>query len=120
MLTTTQWTARLQCQALFATYPRTNMASPALDFTYRYRFPSIVESAADGPKLHLATCSGADEHPYFFKGQLRQPQRAADLLRSLIEVVHARFHLPGTIVRRLADPVVTSNEGALRFEGFSN
>src|SRR5262245_53095734 len=96
------------------------MASPALDFTYRYRFESAVESAPSGPRLHLATCGGAEEHPFFFKGLLRQPQRAADLLRSLMEVVHARFHLPGIIVRRLADPVVTSSEGALRFEGFSN
>lgn len=96
------------------------MASPALDYTYRYRFASTVETASDGPKLHLATSGGAEEHPYFFKGQLRQPQRAADLLRSLMDIVHARFHLPGIIVRRFTDPVVTCSEGALRFEGFSS
>ncbi len=96
------------------------MASPALDYTYRYPFASTVETVSGGPKLHFATCADAQEHPYFFKGQLLQPQRAADLLRSLMDIVHARFHLPGIIVRRLADPVVTSSEGALRFEGFSS
>jgi hypothetical protein len=96
------------------------MASPALDYTYRYRYASTVEVASSGPNLHLATCGGVAEHPYFFKGWLRQPQRTADLLRSLMDIVHARFHLPGIIVRRLADPVVTSSEGALRFEGFSS
>jgi hypothetical protein len=96
------------------------MASPALYYTYRYPFASTVEAAASGPKLHLAACGGAEEHPYFFEGLLRQPQRAADLLRSLIDIVHARFHLPGIIVHRLADPIVTCSEGALRFEGFSS
>jgi hypothetical protein len=100
------------------------MASPALDYTYRYRFASTLETASGGPRLHLATCGGADaraaEHPHFFRGQLRQPQRAADLLRCLMEIVHARFHLPGSIVRQLTDPVVTGSEGGLRFEGFSS
>jgi hypothetical protein len=96
------------------------MASPALDYAYRYRFPSSIETGSAAPTLHLATCGGANEHPYFFKGLLREPQRTADLLRSLMDIVHARFHLPGIVVRRLADPVVTSSEGALRFEGFSS
>ncbi len=96
------------------------MPSPALNYSYRYPFASHVESSAAGPKLHLATCGGAEESPVFFKGKLRHPERTADLLRSLMEVVDSRFHLAGIIVRRLADPVVTSSEGALRFEGFSS
>lgn len=96
------------------------MAAPALEYAYRYPFASSVEALPRGRRLRLATCGGAEEHPYFFQGRLRYPDRTADLLRSLMEIVHARFHLPGVVVRRLADPVVTSSEGALRFEGFSS
>lgn len=96
------------------------MAAPALEYTYRYRFGSQVEATRQGLRLRLATCGGAEEHPYFFQGQLRRPERAADLLRGLAAIVQARFHLPGIIRRRLADPVVTSSEGALRFEAFSS
>lgn len=96
------------------------MASPALDYSYRYASMSAIDVSSNSPRLRLATFGGVDENPYFFRGELRQPRRVADLLRSLMEIVHARFHLPGIIVRRLADPVVTSSEGALRFEGFSN
>jgi hypothetical protein len=65
---------------------------------------------------------GVAEHPYFFQGVLLRPKQVADLLRGLMEVVHSRFHIPAAMLRRiltLADPVVTSSEGGLRFEGFS-
>jgi hypothetical protein len=68
----------------------------------------------------LATFGGAETPPYFFQGQLRRPERCADLLRGLAEIVQARFNLPTALLHRLMDPVVTSSEGALRFEAFSN
>src|SRR5262245_48674384 len=96
------------------------MGAPALDYSYRYLFDSEVAATRHGPRLLLATCGGAQEHPHFFRGELCRPERTADLLRALAEIVQARFHLPGIILRRLADPVVTSSEGALRFEAFSS
>ena len=96
------------------------MTSLALDYSYRYPFPSALEPDSRRPRLRLATCGGASADACFFRGRLRYPDRAADLLRALCQIVDARFHVPAIILRRLADPVVTSSEGALRFEGFSN
>jgi hypothetical protein len=96
------------------------MGALAIDYTYRYLFDSQFEASRQGPRLRLATFGGAEEHPYFFQGRICQPERAAELLRGLAEIVQARFHLPGIILHRLADPVVTSSEGALRFEAFSS
>ncbi len=74
--------------------------------------------------MRLATSSsGSEPHPNFFEGRLRRPGRAAALLRSLIEVVSARFYLPPAMmakIRALAtDPIVTGSGDRLRFEGFS-
>jgi hypothetical protein len=96
------------------------MSALALDYTYRYPFESHVHQTRSGPQLRLATCGGAEAHPYFFQGQLRRPERCADLLRSLAAIVQARFSLPTLVLHQLMDPVVTSSEGALRFEGFSH
>jgi hypothetical protein len=79
-----------------------------------------LEETRAGARLRLATFGGAEAYPHFFQGQLRRPERCADLLRCLAEIVQARFSLPTAILHRLMDPVVTSSEGALRFEGFSN
>lgn len=98
------------------------MSALALDYSYRYAYPSALSIDNRGTQLQLATFGGADEHPYFFQGKLRRPRRAADLLRGLMDVVHARFHYPPAMLARihaLADPVVTSSEDRLRFEGFS-
>src|SRR5262249_11426463 len=96
------------------------MSALALDYAYRYPFESHLEETSAGPSLRLATFGGTETHPYFFQGQLRRPERCADLLRGLAEIVQARFSLPTAILHRLMDPVVTSSEGALRFEAFSN
>lgn len=98
------------------------MSAAALAYTYRYPFPSALTRTAEGPDLRLATCSGADEHPYFFKGRFLHPKQAADLLRSLYQVVQSRYYMPPAMLKRilaLADPVVTSGDDALRFEAFS-
>ena len=47
--------------------------SAAIDFTYRYAFPSRVEPSGRGlPQLSLATCDADHAQPYFFEGRLRQ------------------------------------------------
>jgi hypothetical protein len=99
------------------------MAGPALAYEYRYPHASTLEEAAGGLSLRLATCSrGEEAHPYFFQGRLTRPKRAAELLRSLVEVVQTRFHMPPAMLARilaLADPVVTGSGDLLRFEAFS-
>ena len=101
----------------------TNMAGPALAYEYRYQHPSALEDLNTGANLRLATSSGRGEpHPHFFEGRLRRPGRAAELLRSLVEVVQSRFYLPPAMLARilaLADPIVTGSGDLLRFEGFS-
>lgn len=101
------------------------MTALALEQTYRYPQASALTRAAAGSgpqRLQLATCSVGDAHPHFFSGRLAQPERTAKLLLSLMAVVHARFHVPAAMLARIlaqADPVVTSSDDRLRFEGFS-
>ncbi len=101
------------------------MAGPALAYDYRYQHPSLLEGrpGSAGANLRLATCSARGEpHPHFFEGRLVRPGRAAELLRSLVEVVQSRFHIPSAMLARivaLADPIVTGSGEVLRFEGFS-
>jgi predicted nucleic acid-binding Zn finger protein len=100
------------------------MAGPALAYEYRYQHPSTLEAMPSGARLRLATFGGQGEaHPHFFEGRLVHPGRAAELLRSLVDVVQSRFYLPAAMLARvrglLADPVVTGNGELLRFEGFS-
>jgi len=92
------------------------MTAAALDFAYRYAYPSAVVAEAGGTQLSLATCGAAHQRPHFFDGRLREPRMAADLLLALTDVVRTHFFLPRPA---LLDPVVTSNEEMLRFEGFS-
>lgn len=90
--------------------------SAALAFTYRYLQPSAVEAAGPGVGLRLATCGARQEHPHFFDGKLREPRAVGDMLLVLSDVVRTHFFLPRPAN---LDPVVTSNEQMLRFEGFS-
>lgn len=98
------------------------MAGPALDFAYRYRGRSELRAGASEQLLQLATSGGIAEHPYFFRGQVRQPRLTADLLRALLDIVRAQFHIPAAAlakIKALADPVVTCNDSRLRMEAFS-
>ncbi|MBS0204845.1 MAG: SWIM zinc finger family protein [Planctomycetes bacterium] len=98
------------------------MSALALDYSYRYQYASEFIGSAGRSRLKLATFGGHVVNPYFFEGRLIRPRRTADLLRALMEIVHSRFHIPAAMLARikaLADPVVTSSENRLRFEGFS-
>lgn len=91
-----------------------------LAHAYRYAGASTLQDGAR-PRLSLAT-SHADQHPLFFDGRVLAPQRTAQALTALHRVVAARFFVPANTLARtiaLADPVVTSGGGWLRFEGFS-
>lgn len=99
-----------------------SMSSLAVDYSYRYAFLSSLVASGGRSGLRLATSGGPDPHPYFFQGRLLYPRRTADLLRGLMQVVHSRFHVPAASLSRilaLADPVITSSNDRLRFEGFS-
>ncbi|MBL8823001.1 MAG: SWIM zinc finger family protein [Planctomycetia bacterium] len=93
-------------------------AALKLDYTYRYVHPSLVTSQPGNCGLRLATCGGAAENPFFFDGKVRQPHVAASMLLVLAKVVSTRFWMP--LNPSLLDPVVTSSEELLRFEGFSS
>ena len=92
------------------------MSAATLDFTYRFAFPSAVGETERGFCLRLATCGAQQEQPYFFDGRLLAPRETGEMLLVLSDVVRTHFFLPRPM---LLDPVVTSNEAMLRFEGFS-
>lgn len=98
------------------------MSGPALDYRYQYPFASELVTSSKGDRLRLATCGAAYEHPYFFQGRLTRPQRTADLLRGLAQVVQSRFYVPPAMLARillLADPVITSSDDMVRLEALS-
>jgi len=45
----------------------------ALDYAYRYPFPSRLVGEGNGRRLSLATSGGAEPNPYFFRGRLWNP-----------------------------------------------
>ncbi|MGE0324471.1 MAG: SWIM zinc finger family protein [Polyangiaceae bacterium] len=93
----------------------------ALALEHRYQYLRASQLGGDH-HLRLATVSPGDLHPHFFTGRLANPERTAKLLLSLMSVVHARFHIPAAMLERIlaqSDPVVTSSDDRLRFEGFS-
>ena len=88
----------------------------ALDFTYRYAFPSGMAATNRGAGLRLATCGANQEQPHFFNGRMLAPRETGEMLLTLSNVVRTHFFLQRPA---LLDPVVTSNEAMLRLEGFS-
>lgn len=94
----------------------------SIPHTYRYLQPSSLERSGT-PRLSLETSShGSEAHPHFFQGTVRQPRLVAELLTAVHLIVGTRFFTPPNSVAlaiALADPVVTSGDGLLRFEGFS-
>jgi hypothetical protein len=97
-------------------------AALQLDYTYRYAHPSELTRVGPELGLRLATFGGtgteAAEHPFFFDGRMKEPHVVANMLLTLAKVVSTRFWMP--LNPALLDPVVTSSEEVLRFEGFSS
>ena len=56
----------------------------------------------------------------YFRGFLERPDMAAVSLLAVARVARTSFYVhPSSVARAYADPVVTSEPGALRFESFS-
>lgn len=96
--------------------------STALDYSYNYQFPSLLEAQPAGKNLRLATFGGAQANPYFFDGAFKNAKNTADILLLLSALSRTRFYSPGLIREKMlaaADPVVTCDGSMLRFEVFS-
>lgn len=94
------------------------MSGLTLARDYRY----LHASQLIDDQLLLAIDQSVEVSPHFFKGRLARPRRTASLLRGLMNIVRSRFHIPAAMLSRIlaeSDPVVTSSDNHLRFEGFS-
>ncbi|MBP7867042.1 MAG: SWIM zinc finger family protein [Acidobacteria bacterium] len=92
------------------------------EYLYRYNRPSSFSVDRQGPRLVLATCGGTAENHRFFAGRVLAPRLFAELLLTVARTARTRFHIPPAMLEKilaLADPVVTSDMGHLRFEAFS-
>ncbi len=99
------------------------MAEAAIDYSYRYDYPSHFSEKGERPALHLATSGGRASRPHFFTGVLTRPHKTALCLKTLARIVQSRYYIPPAMRDRLillADPVVTVGGGVLRFEVFSS
>jgi len=85
----------------------------------RYRAPSAFAALEGGATLALSALSEGRDEP-FFQGRVRQPRLTARSLACVSRVVGERWFDAKVIAKaRLMDPLVTSGDGILRFEGFS-
>lgn len=89
------------------------------------RIGSSLDILDSPDKKHLALMSGVDKSNkgLFFKGELTYPYQTAKCLRALSNLVGSRFYIPPAMLERIlreADPVITTSEQVLRFEGFSS
>lgn len=92
------------------------MDSAAPERVLRYAHASMLSADGRRSDLRLATAAGSG---LLFEGRLRHPARSARLLCGVSQVVASRFHVPGSQLVALLDPVVTVGREELRFEGFS-
>ena len=69
------------------------MTGPAISHTYRYGFTSDATPDRCGVRSRLATSDRLGKSAEYFGGKLTRRFRAAGLLRGLVQVVEARFHL---------------------------
>ncbi len=90
----------------------------------RYRSPSTLIEKGNEQLLSLPTeASNESATDLFFQGQVKSPYVAAKFLRNLSRMVASRFHTPAAMLQKIlieADPIITSSQEALRFEGFSS
>jgi hypothetical protein len=96
--------------------------SGTTDATLAYQYAAPSRLLRD--ELRLATSGGITDagpaaHPYFFTGFLAEPGPAAQALLATAAIARAQYHIAGSTLQMLRDPVVTSNTDRLRFESFS-
>lgn len=86
--------------------------------SYRYRSPSVLANREGYSLLALSAEVGGS----FFQGRIRQPRQTARALICLSRVIADRWFDAAAAAdarRRMQDPIITSESGRLRFEGFS-
>lgn len=86
---------------------------------------SSLEDTNSSSKKHLCLVESQtnDVEDLFFDGELYFPYQTARCLRTLSNLVGARFYIPPAMLERIlreADPVITVSNEVLRFEGFSS
>lgn len=88
------------------------MTESAIDYEYRYTFPSAV----DASRWELAASADAASELTFFDGQLQRADLVARMLMVLSQIVRTHFFdaRPPQL-----DPIATSSPHRVRWEGFS-
>lgn len=89
----------------------------ALDYVYRYPFSSALDTHKGDRALKLATFTAGEQSPYFFEGKMAEPVALTRMFLVLSDIVRTHFFMP--LPEAALDPVFTSNDSALRMEGFS-
>lgn len=89
------------------------------ELTYRYAGVSNIQKTADDDAVFLSKFSEIQKKdvPCFFWGRLNEPFITAKCLITLSSVVQSSFNLSNAILR---DPIVTTGNDLIRFEGFSH
>jgi SWIM zinc finger len=98
------------------------MSAGLVEQVYRYGGTSTVAQRDGGASVALATSGGTAEHPRLYAGWIPDAPVQAQALLVVARTARSRFHVPAAMLERrlaLADPVVTVDERALRFEAFS-
>ncbi len=89
------------------------------EITYQYNGISTIQKGAESDAVYLSKFSEIQKKntPCFFWGRLNQPYITAKCLTTLSAVVQSSFNLSTAILR---DPIVTTGNEMIRFEGFSH
>lgn len=90
--------------------------------TYQYAAASALNKIANEDQLFLSKYNESQkgESPCFFWGKLNEPYFVARCLMTLSNVVQSSFNLSPFQMALLKDPIVTSGNDKIRFEGFSH
>ena len=90
--------------------------------TYQYNTPSFVTKSNKEGRLFLSNYSEIQkkDSSCYFWGKLKDPYLTARSLITLSNVVQSSFNLSPFQLDLLKDPIVTSGNEKIRFEGFSH
>ena len=91
------------------------------NINYRYDFKSLLYKE-DNLTLALAKYSEIDkgDNPCLFLGDISSPYIVSRCLVTLSNVVQSSFNLSPAEINLLKDPIVTTGNSKVRFEGFSH